>query len=276
MVPDHEGVVGMFVDVSSTNKAIMRWAAGQFEEHEREFAVRWRRGLHAMGIESFERVLEAERIVLRKCASVTEAARLADELLWARAHQGAWLEYLLNEIEPTPSESMVIAGYLQARRAVLARAAPFAAFCLKVTLLYAICKRHQLIPVEDKDALDLQYLCYMPFCELFCTADKMQARLAPHLLREDQTILGIDELTAELRLRSEVENSESAMDGRLRGYAFGMYPLPIRGSLITKIYRKSWGDWRWGYGNEAIELTSEEKRQAREEAERIWRDAIAE
>src|SRR5262249_6291882 len=77
-VPDPEGPgYGMFIDVSPTNEAIIRWARGAFTEEEREFSARWRRGLGALGIETMDALLEERRVLLRDCSTIEEAGRLA-------------------------------------------------------------------------------------------------------------------------------------------------------------------------------------------------------
>lgn len=275
-VPDPGGGgYGMFIDVSPVNEAVMRWARGQFNDTEREFAARWRRGLEAVGLDAFESVITENRVVYRRCRSMEEAGRLADDLLWTADLQQPWLEYLVSEFRASSSEAMVIRGRWEVARTRLPRFAPFATHCLRVTLLYSIAKRFELVPVESKDPIDLHYLNYLPFSMAFATCDTLQRRLAPVLARADQTILDGNELQADLRRRVD---TWAGMPEGLRSqlsYAFGMYPFPLKGSIVTRLWGTYMGPWQPGRGNRVGAPALSERISATEEAKRLWQEATS-
>ena len=61
----------------------------------------------------------------------------------------------------------------------------------------------------------MQYLYYLPFCQYFGTADKLQRIVAPLLMRPDQSLLNVDELR-----RACVERKRPDGASRLASKAF--------------------------------------------------------
>src|SRR5207249_3096998 len=80
--------------------------------------------------------------------------------------------------------------------------APYAAFCLKANLLLGIGGLLLKEP-HPHDLRDLEYCYYLPFCNVFASADRLHRKLAPMLLRPDQMFVG-SELVDDLRRLSEI------------------------------------------------------------------------
>jgi len=273
-VPDPGGQgFGMFIDVSPANEALLRWARGAFSDNEHEFAASWRRGLNALSLGAFEDVIQAGRIVYRRCRSIDEVGALATELLRTDDLQPRWIEYLIAELQASPPEAMAIRRRWRAPAVALTRNAPFAAHCLRVTVAYAIAKHFALVPTEPKDPMDLQYLCYLPFCSAFVTSDKLQSRIAPVLMRARQTLCDGNAFKLDLRRRNEYWQGISEVQQTRLSHAFGMYPWPLRDSLVSQLWKEHVGPWQRGYGSSQSDLTLEEGNAAMLEADRMWSEA---
>ena len=97
-----DGSRGYFVDLSPINRAILRWARGEFGDFEREFAEYWRDTTRSLDFESFRRQLDAHRVVLPKVDSLAELRQNVNSLLITATLQDVWLRWLLDQLSVPP------------------------------------------------------------------------------------------------------------------------------------------------------------------------------
>ena len=80
--------------------------------------------------------------------------------------------------------------------------ASYAFHCLKVWVGLVFVVHSKLFKWSPTHVVDMQYLNYRPFCQVFSSNDKLHRILVPALKRDDQTFLTGEELKKMTRERS--------------------------------------------------------------------------
>jgi hypothetical protein len=195
-----DGEPAIFMEPGPINRSFLRWARGQFSDAERMFAQRWRQRMTTMSAESLWQRLWRRRILVPRPTSREEVAQVADDVLARAMLQDDLLEYLLEQILPSPPAiRMIQERWLTFQPRLLSRFAPYAYHCLRAQLVVMVASRHKLITPKASDMLDAQYLYYLPFCQIFASSDRLHRLLAPLLINAGQTFLAGQDLKAQLR-----------------------------------------------------------------------------
>lgn len=102
----------------------------------------------------------------------------------------------------------------------------------------------------------MQYLYYLPFCDVFTSHDKFHKSLVPLLLRNDQTFVDGEALKADLakiNLHFEGLSDEAKAKGRMN---YAGYPPRIPELLTYKLWDKHVGRGWQNHAENPIEVTS--------------------
>lgn len=211
-----DGTLGMYVEQPRKDVAVARWFAGSFTPAEREWAVKWRTRLRTLTVTHLVARLTKRRIILPRPENENALYEVVDDLVDRTSLQTEWLEYLFQELRPSPELLRVIRSrWSDARVPLLSRFAPYAHHCLRVALALAVASRHRLIRWEPSNVLDAQYLYYLPFCELFVSGDHIHRKLSPALLNQHQRFMALVEFKEIIRawIRARAEQGEQADQG---------------------------------------------------------------
>ena len=137
----------------------------------------------------------------------------------------------------------------------LSRFAPYAAYALTVELFFQIALANpNLISAEKpSNQMDIAYLFYLPFSQVFVSSDKLQQKCAPLFLREDQQLVwGID-LKGDLA-RMNGHYLTLPESERERGVmAFAQLPPKTGDFLTAQIYDRFGTQWREGSGEVVLD-----------------------
>ena len=249
---------GMVIDISPTNERILRWSDGKFSEGEKRRAEAWR-AIPA----GWDEHLTRKKSRLAK--SMDEVESMVDAALNDPDGGSYWLGALCEMAGLGEKDRVNVFDRWLRDHMELRTFTPYGYHCMKATLAYMVAADSELVPEAATDPIDVTYLYYTPFCDVFVSEDRVHKRLAPLLLRTDQEFVPFAALKDDLRERCE--ESEDLDEGARtrRQFSFGMYPVPRRGSIITRLFLKYAGMWP-GSGNRAIKLSAEEQELARKEA----------
>jgi hypothetical protein len=254
---------GWFFDIGEWNKAIMRWREGEFTEFERQYAELWRETTHRPGFPAIWEGIYRSGVILPRVANAGELKKALEEITSESGLQDVWLTILLKLLQPRKAEEAHIRRRWDSAFQSLRTFAPYAYHYLKASVSLVMAVRSGLFKWAPTHILDLQYLTYLPFCNVFSSDDKLHRLLAPILIREDQTFLPGAAFKATLRAESEAWKAlDDATQTRYR-YAFSC-PIPDNNSLLFTTWNRYCT--QWGGGNGAIPLSDEEKKRARPEA----------
>lgn len=272
-VRSRDGTRGFFIDLSPFNRAILRWADGEFEDFEREFAGYWRQVTRNLEVDSFIAQLNAQHVILPKVESVAELQQQVDGLLSTVTLQNTWLTWLLSQLAvPRDYERVIWARWRAHPATFLQEFSPYSWHCLRVILMLVTATRHRLLRWNSTNLLDTQYLYYLPFCMVFVSDDHVHQMLAPLLIRPDQSFAVGRELKADLRRLGEYRDALSDRQRQMLGFALGSHPPPMRDSVVCALWKRHCVPWRPGRGNLASRLPEPEREEATRWVENMFRE----
>jgi hypothetical protein len=195
-----EGKAGVVYRKSPEREAFDRWQAGRFLEVERAFARQWRAGLDEIDLPAIAR---AYRSMMRKedrpkshDAARDLARRMVDtggqnyrSLMTAHGLLGM----------PTRALPSIVRNWRASGSPPLRQYAPFAAHCLEVDLFFELCLSNGLISDQrPSNRVDISYLYYLPFADVFVSGDKLHRASAPLFMDDRQRFVWAPDLKADL------------------------------------------------------------------------------
>lgn len=229
----------LFTDEQAAERDIRRWRNGEFTNEEKDNAKVWRevtknqdnlalqQGLKnifgkSKGISTFD------RLICEVNGYVTNARR-----------QKTLLNFLLDIFGADESlKAEVMKRWDEGNHRILQKFAPYAFFCLKVKLVFGFGLLHNLVSTRSSNHIDLEYLYYLPFAQVFVTSDKLQAEMAKILLRENQSFIKGDDLKADLKQIANHWTNLSPEEQQAHRLEFGNYPPEILDSVTLELWEK--------------------------------------
>jgi len=197
-VQSESGLKGYLIEETKEEKSIYKWKEGSFSEADRELSLLWRMAT------TQEDLLERLRISLKLSTSIrfnnfNELNSFVCESINDPASQQSLLIALLRNYDIDALNATKI-FYLwgQMGYPLIKDFAPYAYHCLKVDSLFLFGLASGLISTRPTNRVDLEYLYYLPFCNVFTSNDKVHKNLVPFLLLPNQKFITGTELKADL------------------------------------------------------------------------------
>lgn len=227
-----EGRTGAFVGVQPENEAVLRWRHGEFSERDLEFGMKWRKAIGDANLEVEKRKLPKLSVPIKNLLQLKE---FVDTLLNDADSQAALLERLM--------ELLRLEAYIRewARSrwrnggfGHIRDFAPYACHCLRVQLLFLFGMSSGQLGTKNSNIVDVEYLYYVPFCQIFSSGDKFLGRLASLVLGDDQSFVGLADLRQALDDVAARRDVAQTADERA---TIG----PDENSLIQALWKRHWG-----------------------------------
>jgi hypothetical protein len=190
---ESSGQIGMDMGHFSEAKALQRWQNGEFEEMEREFALAWRKDLDTTNYEDILAIVKNVIPSGRRLNTLELIKEYVDEFVASSDEKILYIIFQLFDIKPELYPSFVEAYKLEPRKNIV-ELAPYATYVLRVDLFFYIAMIKDLISSDRaSNKLDIAYLYYLPFCEIFTSNDNLHAKTAPLFMEQGQIFIpGID------------------------------------------------------------------------------------
>lgn len=255
--------VGFKVKESKEENAINKWKQGNFSEAEKELSAEWRRTT------SEPEILERLRKTLNyKKLNLKSIEELYDYVIGILDDPNNQEKLLIDTFQNYDISAMagvtIMAKWNQKGKPLLKHFSPYTYHCLTVDLIFLFGLAEQLIGTRSTNAVDLQYLYYLPFCKVFSSNDKIHKQLVPILIKPDQIFIEGPELKADFK--SIIAHIESLDEPRKIEF-FNKPPIN-ENSITFQIWKDLFGytenDHLWNR-----EITEEEKQESIEHMEKI-------
>lgn len=239
-----DGKRGLHVGPSTEANALARWREQDFSEVERLAARTWRAELagHDASVmaETLAAILPDEKI--------SNLERLKSFLDSFCATQDPRVLTLALQVLGVPDASAraAIGRWESAGCPPFDEFAPYATHVFKVDLHFYLGAHRGFISSErPSNRVDMAYLYYLPFTNIFVSGDKLHGHTAPLFMSSDQTFLRADELKAALR---ELDDHYERLPDEVkeRGVlAFASFPPADIDNAVTGAWdRYMRPDWR--------------------------------
>jgi hypothetical protein len=232
-----EGKRAVVYDRSQTEIAFSRWQEGKFLQIERENARRWRAGLQQADLKEIAERLKAAGIGATNCGSLDHAYALARGMVertekpWERIA----LAVAILDLPADYRHHVIERWNIQGKKS-LADFAPYAAHVIACDLFFrfALAGGH-IDTSRPSNRVDIAYLNYLPFANIFVSSDKLHRRTAPQFLDPKQRFVWGPDLKADLA-RINTHFSEFPEEVKTRGImAFAHAPPKREGSLVREL-----------------------------------------
>ncbi len=189
IVETDDGRKGFVIKETAEEKAIYKWKEGKFSEADHDLSQLWRTLTTKEDLlKNLQKILQAGNS--QKLKSFDELRKKVNSILFDQGLQDRLLAYMIDNYGEGDINGLVIfERWTREGRPLLSDFAPYASHCLEVDLLFHFGLQSELIGTRPTNRVDLEYLYYLPFCNVFTSNDKLHKQLAPHLIRKDQQFI---------------------------------------------------------------------------------------
>jgi hypothetical protein len=240
---------GIVFDESPEALAFIRWQRGDFIALERLYASGFRHALATLNLTAQREILHSFGINQRIIKSLADAKAIAAGIANSDDKRFQRLRIAVNLFDvPAHLHEPILRRWHESGCPPLSKFAPYAAYALTVELFFQVALANpNLISAErPSNRMDIAYLFYLPFSQVFVSSDKLHRKCAPFFLREDQQFVWGIHLKADLAWLNAhyLTFPESERD---RGVmAFAHLPPKTGDFLTAQIYDRFGKHWREG------------------------------
>ena len=268
-----KGEKGIFFDEPAEWKLVRKWQQGKYTLVDRVISGVWRKISKEFDMESYVREFKKANSDLPKANNFPDMYKSIYDIAMEVSFQDFYLNFIMNEFNVSPRyRAYILTRWQRRSNLMLCDFAPYAFYCLNVSLIFHFGLANNLITPKRTNPIDLEYLYYLPFCMVFVSGDKFQADLSKLLLKQEQVFVDRDVLKSDLRWLKEEWGSLDKSEKEKRFYDYGAYPPQYNSDSITyKLWKKHMKPWKLGSGN--LKLTEDQEKRVMEQM-RPMMDAI--
>jgi hypothetical protein len=239
-----DGKAGIFYAKGQEEEALERWYQGEFLDVERQIAKQWRRGLSAVNYDELYPFFE-KWFHIGKPKTEAEVKRLAEAYIDG-SPTAASLVFgmtMLGVIDE--AQTIVMKRWAEAGQPSIGTFAPYFRHIYLVDLFFNLAIAADIISRErPSNKIDLAYLYYLPFCQIFTSRDKLHRRTVPLFLRDEQSFVDGAELKADLA-KLDAHYSALPDEVKISGFhKFATHPPFDDSLLVTRLWDKHLPGWR--------------------------------
>ncbi|MCX6816839.1 MAG: hypothetical protein NTZ93_03170 [Candidatus Beckwithbacteria bacterium] len=272
---DPDGNVGIHYSESQEEMALNRWHKREYFAVEKLFSKSWRNMLSNL---TFDHILGIIKNLLpnnEKLSNYSQVKKFVDKFITKTKIE--LLLYLVIEFSGINQNYYHKALQRWRRESIsdFEKFAPYAAYVLKIDLFFYIC---MFLGLESKNRpshkIDLAYLYYLPFCNVFVSSDKLHKRIVNFFLRKDQIFVdgpdfkrGLSKLNEYYLHYLDQINKEGFM-------RFAPQPPKDLDNTVSKIWDKIFPNWRGTKLDKIKERNPEEEKILLEKLKRIQKESI--
>jgi hypothetical protein len=179
-------------------EALRRLAKGAFTEDEQKGASLLRTFIADLDLEYIKEVFVCTPPKY-KVRSLDEALSLVDRILEGSGRRFRMLQTAMEEFQiPASGRDTIIKRWKQMGGPRLKAFAPYSHYKLRVQWFFDLAIGSDLVKSSDpKHFIDIMYLYYLPFCEVFASTDRFHQQVVPYFLRPDQRFVWGQDLKAD-------------------------------------------------------------------------------
>lgn len=246
-----EGKKGVNIDLSPEAKAFSRWQKGEYQNLEREFARLWRAQIKAMTFENSADFAQKLGVDIFTCKNMEDAKSAAEIIVSRNDKPYDLIEFIFNSIGiPREYQQPIVQRYQISGFPPLKHFAPYAAHVLKIELFFHICvSRGFISSSRPSNKIDVAYLHYVPFCNVFISGDKLHRSTAGLYMKGNQKFVWGPDLKRDLAKLNEqyMGLPQETKDKGILSFA-GKPPIDDD-CLTSQLWDLLGHGWRDGSGN---------------------------
>ena len=239
-----DGTYSIHFDEFPEAAALTRWHNGEFQEIERNIAKEWRDELSRQ--DNTERMNKV-RYIFPTTAEISNISELKTEIDRFCESSDVHVIKLALTLEGVPEQSQkqILIRWQHEGEPSLIKFAPYTTHVFKVDLLYLHATERNFISQRTTNSVDMAYLYYLPFCQVFVSGDRVHIQTVPLFLNKRQSFVSAADMKVALK---EMDDYFSGLPEEVK--ALGVmriagYPPAHMHNAITEVWDKSMrNDWR--------------------------------
>jgi hypothetical protein len=246
----------LYFDVAPELMLFEKWSNNFFSEEERRVAKSYRDNLKAI-TKINQPVIDVKPN--QKFRTVVEVKGFTDAIIYSHDSRLKLVKAALNFFNITPKHKVeIIDRWKKTGGLPFSEFAPYCAYVMSVTFFFQVAVLNNLLSQERKSNwIDLAYLYYFPFTQVFISADRLHEKIAPLFIKDSkQLFLKAEGLKKDLK---KLVNYYYGNHPEIDSVNLGQLPEypPLEGSFLTSdIYDKIRPGW-CQFAKNPIEITPE-------------------
>lgn len=236
-IPVLDFVLGnsLYFQEQPERETLRRWIRGEFTPTEQQLSEIWRTSTQAIDVEDLR-----QRGDFSAVDSVDQLMSITLEFCDDPNRQLENLHFLLEETTLSSLATPIFEEWLNQKVPQLKEFAPFAYYCLTVIVaFYTAIANHLGVGEGKTNRVDLEYLLYLPFCQIFVSNDeKFHKKFAPLFLTDQQDFVEGSELKQDLKRIQSYWNSLSETEQEEYKNKWGPYPPDWDDSITNQLWKK--------------------------------------
>ena len=201
--------------------AIRKWKDGEFVELDFQNSNHWRdrttnKDLLAGFKKKYGHIPEFNAL-----NTIEKVNSFVEKWLCDPAKQENLLNDLLTKYVSDGADQFSIYNkWYMASKPGISEFAPYSCYCIKVELLFMLGVLNGHIKNQSTNQVDMQYLYFLPFCDVFCSDDKFFDVIIPFVIRENQNyVKGV-------QIKKDIKNILNKMNTMEEDVKMQFYKVP--------------------------------------------------
>ncbi len=234
--------MGVIYEEPPEVEAFKRWQKREFLDVERTIAKKWRASIAVDEFgEKHKKIFEEFFPFYGKPQNTQELKEMVDYFMNI-PNQEYLLIFAMTLFGVIPEYQMkILKRWNELHKPPLKKFAPYFIFITTIDLFYYIGLTAGIFtnfPHAQTHKIDLTYLYYIPFCNIFTSNDKFHQNIAPLFMREDQVFINGSDLKNDLL---NIDNYYSAFPDEVKNrgtMSFGFSPPHDNSYWTTQMWDK--------------------------------------
>ncbi|MCA3247363.1 MAG: hypothetical protein ING29_12900 [Azospirillum sp.] len=244
LITSAEGKRGLLFEESPEDKAIRRWQMGSFNDFEEGLAEMWRAAIKEIDLTKPVQAYNKFKPKGQKLFdSLDQLIVAVNRMCDGESGQYNLLKNVVENLVPNDAtfSQAVVSRWKIRGRPPLRKYAPYALYCYAVNTFFAVGVATNMLSTRATNAIDLQYVYYLPFCHVFTSGDKFHRQVAPLFMQPNQVFVEATALRADLKMIADRWDQTKKDSGTA---FFIKYPWRGEGMVSEKIWDKCVPNWR--------------------------------
>jgi hypothetical protein len=243
---------------TTEEKALNRWETGQFTDLEKIFSTKWRSSLPDI---IKDRNIDIIRNILPDDLDLRTYQEIYDFVLDFIQEEDEHILYIVQKLLHIPNEVIEKAKttWNNQKPKSLSEIAPYTSFVVSIEMFFHIGLIKNIISREKiSNRMDILYLHYLPFTNIFVSTDNLHKDIVPLFLEEDQLFVSGPELKQALNELNKYFYGLPEEEKAKGVINFAKLPQDSN-NLVCKIWDNYLPSWR--KQKQSLNLSKEEEKQ---------------
>lgn len=239
-VINNNNTTGLVIEETEEAKAFYRWQNKEFLTIERDYAKRLRDEVINLKLQDLYDLLNFFPLDYTLTKSIEEVKELVEGYLSDSNYfqKQAFLFCRLMKILPITLEKIFLVWKSRGRKSI-SEYAPYASYSLLIDIVFIISmKRGFISDQRNSNRIDIAYLKYLPFTQIFVSTDRLHEKLTKLFLNNRQEFIWGGDLKEDL---TNLNNHYSKLPDEIKQkgiYYFAASPPSDKKFLTSRLHEK--------------------------------------